>query len=265
MTTPAFDILEHVQRDALHALQSSPALAPAAILAEDDGDMDARILRALGPLNPGSGGGPGLALVVALPSIPEADDNLPGPHVAVRLEIHIIEFPVVCRGPGGAGMRGTQAALHALRALHLRGMGHYLLTPGSPAVAPLHGTRRGFISHIVRMQAKWPGASPDPRPPQVGAAWTDGALELSCPDPEAIIYFSTDGSFPGPGNSSSVEYSLPLDGLDDGALVRAAAWTPAGGSGDVSNIRVRGGWEARRPWELITNSWQNIPRQWPQL
>ena len=58
-----------------------------------------------------------------------------------------------------------------------------------------------------------------------------GALQLSCADGDAEIYYTTDGTYPSP--TTSQLYSAPITGLEPGDLVRSAAYVDGKDPSDV--------------------------------
>lgn len=232
-------LLETLQADILAVLKNCPELADANLIPEDEGDMEKAILQKLGTLTGGGTAKPGLVLVVMLPEITDAEPNLPGPPVRLAVEIQVIEQPKINRGAGGTGIRSSVAALRALAALHLRGLGHCALYAGDGAVKPLP-VKPGFLSHTVKLAIAYQGITAPAKCGQVTAAWLTGPerLDLSCATAASTIRYTTDGSYPAPGNSQAALYSSPILNLQPGTLIRAAAYAANILPGDVTNIGI---------------------------
>jgi hypothetical protein len=202
-------MLETLQADVVAVLKNCPDLADANVMAEDDGDLEKKVLRKLGTLTTGETGKPGLVCVVALPEVTEAESNLPGPPVSVTIDIRIIEQPTINRGTAGTGIRSSVGALRVLGALHLRSMGHCALYAGADAVKPVQ-VEGGYMRHDVKLSMRYGGIQPPEKPAGVGAVYDDqaGTLTLSCGTAGAAIWYTTDGSYPTPDNGTL--YTVPI-------------------------------------------------------
>ena len=151
-------LLESIQADILAVLKSVPGLATAAVLADDKGDIEAEVARALGTVTE-TGGKCGLAVVVLLPEINTAEANLPGPVMQVAVEVRTIEHVLINRNADtGTQIRSSQAALRVLAALHLRDLGGRLLYAQRDPVSPVD-VKAGHVSHAVTLHCRENGTS----------------------------------------------------------------------------------------------------------
>jgi hypothetical protein len=222
------NILDQLQADTAAILAGAPALADVAVIVADAGDIEQKILRALGPLNQGSTGKSGLCLVVLPPEITDAQPNLPGPAFNLTQQIQVIEAPLINRvtedeGGTGTGIRSAVAALRVLSALHQVSTGDLMLYADGSAITPLEG-KPGFVSHAVSLRATTGGLAAPRRVARPTAAVSGGNLLLACATTGAAIYYTTDGTFPSPANPDAILYTGPITGLEDGDTVRAAAF-----------------------------------------
>lgn len=147
------DMLEVLQADVAAILAATPALADAVVLADNEGDIEAKVTRALGTL---TGTKKGLCVVVLLPEITESETNLPGPPVLVEVEIQTIEAVTINRATGGTGLRSSQAALITLNALHHQVLGSRALYADKDPITPVK-VKPGFVSHAVKLLTRASG------------------------------------------------------------------------------------------------------------
>jgi hypothetical protein len=216
-------ILETIQQDVLGTLQATPSLRDAKIIADDAGDIEARVIRSLAPMSGGESLLSGLAIVVLQPEITDAEQNLPGPPGNISIEIQVIENVPVNRSPNGTGLRSSSAALEVLASLQLIQLGTVLLYADRDPVQPLP-VKTGHVSHAVRLLARSPGLT-SVRCAQVVPSIAEDAITLTTATPEAVIRYTTDGSYPAAPHSPI--YTDPFDAPPAGTVIRAAA-TAAG-------------------------------------
>lgn len=226
------DFLDVLQADVAAVLRAVPALAHASIIKDDEGDLDAKVTRALEIWKDNPAGRRGLVLIVLRPEVTDSESNLPGPVMEVAAKVQVIEQVMWNRDPNrGANLSSSQAAITVLSALHLRSFGNRSLYARRNPITSLPVTP-GHLSRLVTLQGVSDGIIED-RPPSVTATWDDGedTLTLTAGGSDEIFY-STDGTFP------SSRYTAPLENLATGTRVRAAAWTEAQGFGDVLNLTL---------------------------
>jgi hypothetical protein len=233
-------ILDQLQADAAALLSATPELADAAVITADEGDIEQRILRALGPLNTSGTAKSGLALVVLPPEITDAQPNLPGPAFAIALTVQVIEAPLVNRDTdgNGTGIRSAVAALRTLSALHLWHSGSLLLYADSAAIRPLE-TKPGFVSHSVTLLAKSAGLATAARAARPTASVDGlGNIVLASTTGGAVIYYTDDGTYPHAGNADAILYEDPIADLEDGDQVRTAAYATSFNPSECLNFTV---------------------------
>ena len=230
------NLLEQLQADVAALLETTPALHYAYVLADNEGDIETRVLQALTKTGmAGANGKAGLALVILLPEAAKADDNLPGPPLTLKVEIQCIENVTINRSAVGSGMRSSQAALTVLSTLQLRAFGNLLLFAEDPPIKPIR-VKQGFVSHAVALKARVDGYV-TARPPIPVATMTDtDDLEFAAPATGQQIRYTTDGSFPG---ATAATYSAPIPGLTVGRLVRALTWDASLGNSELIEILIK--------------------------
>lgn len=226
-------ILDRIQADVMAVLKASPGLVDVNLLAEDEGDIEATVLNALRTL-----GGPnnkmGLAAVVFPPEVASAERNLPGPVMALVMEIQVLEQVLMNRQPvKGTGISAAQTALRIANALHQRSLGDCVLYADRNPITKVP-VKKGFVGYVVTMNIAQIGLDPSAKVAGVSAVLVDGDLVLSCATSGAAIRYTTDGSFPGPAASL---YTVPLE-LASGTAVRTAAYATGLLPGDVLSLRI---------------------------
>lgn len=226
------DLLEVLQADIAAILRATPRLADVNIIADNAGDLEGQILSALKTLS-ATNFKNGLACLVMLPEISDAEENLPGPEMRVACEIQVVEQVLMNRAASGTGIRSSQAALAVLKALHLQHLGGCLLYGAKDPVKPLP-VKKGYVSHVVRVMARSVGNMGPDKPAAVDAVW-DAGVVLSCATGGAQIHYTTDGSYPAPGTNL---YTQPITALPAGTVVRAAAYAENLNPGDATELTI---------------------------
>jgi hypothetical protein len=173
----AYELLETLQEDTIAVLKSTPTLAHANIIAEQNGDLESEVERLLGFTKSGTGGKRGLVLVVMQPEVTSAEANLPGPPMIIKQEIQVIEHPRINRTAAGTNLRSSHAALLALNALHLHGMGGHATYAEDKPIEPLP-MKDGLVSHVVSVFARANGLQGPGKAGAVEVAMDDGVSQI---------------------------------------------------------------------------------------
>lgn len=225
-------LLETIQADVFALLQNTPALALANVLKNDAETTDSKIENAIKTLVT-TGGKRGLAVVVMRAEVTEAEKNLPGPPLTIKIEIQVVEHVLFNQGADGTEVRSSQAALNVLSALHLRHFGNCLLYSEKNPIKPVQ-VKTGYVSDAVTLFAKFDGLVTDkPSMPTVSIA--ADMITLACATAESTIYYTTDGSFPTPAGTL---YSAPFTAPSVGTVIRAAAYVDDMPPSDIMEFTI---------------------------
>lgn len=187
------NLLNTLQADVAAILAATPALAYAVIHLNNEGDIEARVMQSLAPIQGAASGKRGLCLVVLPPEVTKAEANLPGPPLLVKVEIQAIEYFLANRdATSGTGIYSDAACLLALSALHHQVLGTHALYAEDNPVAPTR-VKPGYGSHILTVFARANGVQGPGKPAAVTFSQAAGGL------PESITVsgdLTTDGTTP---------------------------------------------------------------------
>lgn len=208
--------LEELQQNIEHFLLSDPALQYVSITsirprsAGSAAQIQTKISEALkGMLK--RNGKAGLAAIVTMPEVGEAESQLPGVSGMLQVKIQVIENVMINMGTSGTEMSCEDAALliagllqhrsfDGIRALMARGQ---LLVPVPDELV------KGNVTYDVLLSVPFGQAAPTlVATPTISEA--AGTVTMSCATSGAAIYYTLDGSFPGSGNPTAVLYSAPV-------------------------------------------------------
>lgn len=228
-------ILRTLQEDVTGLLKAVPGLALAQVLAADEGLTEADVQQKLSTLTGATK--IGLAVIVMQPEIPRAEKNLPGPVVRVEQSMQIIEQVLLNRSASGTEIPANVAALRVLAALHQQVMGHTILYADQKPVEPLPG-KKGYVTYLVTVYAEQLSAATVERvEPLAFGLDGDGDLLITTSTSGAAIYYTTDGSFPGPSNAEATLYSGAV-AIEDNFTIRAAAYLSPLNPSCISEVTV---------------------------
>ena len=173
------DLLEVLQSDVFAVLKNTPGLSTLNILADNAGDIEARVIKSMGALT-SIGGKNGLSIVVLRPEVTQAESNMPGPPLTLKVEVQCIEHVLFNRAAAtGTLVRSSQAALMVLRALGLCGLGSRLLYADKDPIQPVP-VKPGYVSDAVTVYCKVAGLEPAAKPLAVQAEMA-GILRFMAP------------------------------------------------------------------------------------
>jgi hypothetical protein len=151
----------------------------------------------------GKNGKVGAGAFVMMPMITGEDPNIATPQGDVLFPVHIIEQPEINMASGGTGVTAEQWALLVRAFFHQwSDRGQIILMQDTQAIQPLPGLEEQYKG-CVGYQVLFRGRLADQSYPQCATpTLTENpalTINLSTSDGSAI-YFTIDGSFPGPGN-----------------------------------------------------------------
>ena len=241
-----FMSLQSFQLDIAARLQASAFFADIPVLifrprtALTAAEIQDQINAALGVLT-AQNGKAGLCATVLMPALTAPNQELPGPYLHLKCTVRMQENVLVNMGTNGTRIACEDAAIAVAQTLHL-------WTPGG-------------VAGIVRVakETMTPGAAFEgnvtydvlieseldlpflPKTPQPFIANSGNLVSIGCPDPDAAIYYTTDGTAPWAGNetypSTGIFYSGPFT-APAGAVIRAAAFNPEKLGSDIDWIQL---------------------------
>ena len=234
-------VIEQIQPDAFNKLASEAYFSTISLFMIREERFQSKINEALSEdtFDPGqSGKKPGVTIEVLMPMIRSRPDliNGPGPVVMVEQRFIVKENPQINLATGGVGLTAEEVCVQILQTFHLfQALGNsQAFYPAPECIVPNHDFEHLVAYDVVLMavldleqiqQTGTPSLAEN-SPLQV-------TLTNAASDPDAAIYYTIDGSFPGPGNSTAIEYTEPFTVAAD-TLVRWAAYGIA--SGELGSI-----------------------------
>jgi hypothetical protein len=151
----------------------------------------------------GKNGKVGVGALIMPPFVQGKDPNISTPQGEVLLPIHIIEQDEINNASGGTGIKAEQWALMIRANFHQwSDRGQIILLQDDQAVQPLPGLEEQYKG-CVGYQVLFRGALADQSYPQCAqpVLVENPALTITLSTTDgSSIYFTIDGSFPGPGN-----------------------------------------------------------------
>lgn len=221
--------IEQIQPDIFGKLASEPYFATISLFQIRKDRFQSEIDEALSSatFDPGQSGKlPGATVEVLMPLIKTNLVNAPGPVVTLEQRLTVKENPQINLAAGGVNLTAEEIAVEILQTLHQFYLGGICqaLYPAAHAIVP-NKAFPDLVAYDVALEATFnltpPSRTGCPPPPA-----EDGlTLTFTVPgsDPTATIYYTTDGSFPGPGNAAAAAYGAPF-GVSSGTTVRWAAY-----------------------------------------
>lgn len=183
----------------------------------------------------------GLCATVLMPAISTQRPELPGPYLHVQCTVRVQENVIVNMGANGTRIACEDAAVAVAQTLHLWTPGGTagIVRAGAETIRP-EKPAEGRVTYDVLVESELDLAclakSPLPFPTA-----TAGFVTIACADPEAVIYYTIDGSLPWAGTAGNVStaevYSAPFAAAT-GTLVRCAAYSAGELGSDVNWLQL---------------------------
>ena len=246
----SLEIIERIQPDLFAKIASESFFAPICLFAIREHRFISEINEALSSatFDPSQGDGklPGNTIEILMPMLVDASENAPGPEVTVEERLIVKDNPTISLGAGGTGLTAEYIATRLLRTLHKFAIAYdktsgLTFFPAPNCMAPNRDfVDQGIVAYDVVLHARF-NFGEMPNTPNPIMAENDLTVTLSLPvgAPASDIYYTTDGSFPGPGAtaaasltgtaaaSTAILYTEPFTVLS-GTVVRAAAYATSG-------------------------------------
>jgi hypothetical protein len=252
MTTPIPSI-DAIQPDCYYKLQSEPVFSPIVIFKEwplrVSAEIDDRLSNVTGDWRQGPLKKPGVSLSIPVPTFANVNAEAPGPLAEVRLTVVVKENPKINmeavdgnQNKIGTGIPGLKWAQFVWQALHRFTFQGTCQTLYAFAITPNKEFEYlDLWASNVTFGATFPLQQPlfifTPDVETVGTTVTltptptpQGSTN---PQPQTIqIFYTTDGSFPGPANDNALVYSGPVT-VNHGTVVRWAGYSPGYNGSDA--------------------------------
>lgn len=180
----------------------------------------------------------GLVAVVLLPDVrPKSAESL-GPALRFTPVIRIVEDRLVNEGPNGTGITASRLALHVMQLLHRRSIsGLWTMTVDPERMMEEVTVDTARPMHEVRFLLER-GVPKLPKVDKPTGESADGTLALACTTEDAQMWWSNDGSWPGPNNPRSWLYERPMG--NTGETVRVVAYHEDMAPSDDATFTVAG-------------------------
>jgi hypothetical protein len=227
--------IELDQDDLTERLESDEVFAQTVkVFSQRKGITENDVMTALGAVN-SINGKAGLVVIVLMPQlIPDAPDA-PGPRYYVRYPIQVIDWPTYRRVQGGNQISAETIAQRVRQVVHGTqfGRGQSLYFDGLETAPMAEQTQVSYIIFFRRL-----GNDPQlARPANVVFSPKSGTapltVTLTCATVGVDIWYTTDGSYPGPENENSTLYMGPV-AIASGLTMRASAVITGSQQGDVT-------------------------------
>jgi hypothetical protein len=221
--------IESVQPDVYSKLLSEPWFQNIAIFKIREKRLDTEVNRALAGLAGRNGKG-GASIEVLMPALKRALPDTAGPVCTLEQKFIVKEQPTVNQGTHGTGLSVEQIAVNIAQTFQLFFLGgamqgfytaptfyKYVATTEDVPFVPLAVTLHATFALTPLTRTLVPGAS---------AAAETVTLTDQQPGGGSVLYYTTDGSFPGAGNPNAIRYTTPFT-VASGTVVRTAAYNGA--------------------------------------
>lgn len=179
-----------------------------------------------------TGGKQGVGVVVAMPDLNIEDAEAPGPELVCTQTLTVLEEPNVNQNPGtGTLIFAEDIGIYLIRLLHQFGLSQDITLYGRGRVMTPNRQHEGIRGVDVEFEYRF---TPDEltKCATVPISFAEGQCTLTCATAGASIYYTVDGSFPGPGAQTAVVYQGPFAAAS-GTQIRAAAYAPGLAGSDV--------------------------------
>lgn len=175
----------------------------------------------------------GAGILVEMPTIEVPRPNLPGPEHELKITFAVVEEPNMNLTPTvGTGLSAEEICERLLDTFHgyqIEGIGS--LYADARAIEPANDFPN-VVAYRVAFKLRSPrNQTQRVQLPSVSSA-NNGQVTLANVTDGATIYYTTDGSFPGPSNPTALQYS----GTFDASSVQTVRWAAYLDGCDNSNV-----------------------------
>jgi len=218
-------ILEQVQQEIYQRLLGEDYLSAVPIFLARKKHMDSEVEQALNVVGATAPRKPGACVLVLMPSVDVPHPGVPGPPISALFTCRVLEQPEINLTSDGTNLSAEDISLFLVRSLagwQLHGISNGLVPGdgGRNVIIPVTEVVQG-IGYDVHMSVEMCQVVTErvaaPRI-EVGGQF----VIITSRTTDATIYYTTDGSFPGPGNVAAQTYTGPIS-FTPGTTYRAGA------------------------------------------
>jgi len=206
-------------------LASASYLQDILIFQDNKGVTESDVEQALTLFKPSTGKKTGACIIVMKPRGMKSESDSPMVDLTLRLNVQVMTRPLIndATTGGGSGKQAETLKAWVMTELHDYFSGALCLSLHAADVpwSPVDDVAEGVVSYMVHLESKtaFGGrgkvATPD-------YSRTGHTATLTCATAGAVIYYTTDGSYPGSANTTSIQYTAPIT-VNNGDTLRAVA------------------------------------------
>jgi hypothetical protein len=233
------DLLLQLQQDLADKLNSEAAFEYVTVATLRRHVIRSEVERRVAHLT-AKNGRKGCGVTVRMPSILGIQPNVTPAQGEVLAALDVVENPEINGNAGGTGVTSEEAARAARTALHQFAIeGKVLLYQDHKAIEPLAGLEKEFpgcLGYRVLLRGRMSEAA-SAKCELPGISAPGQTVSLSTAEGGVAIYYTTDGSFPGPGNAAALVYGGPF-AVSAGTVVRWAGYGAGRMGSDAGEARI---------------------------
>ena len=159
----------------------------------------------------GFDGKAGMAVVVLIPDVEPESQVAPGPMVNLICAVRVHENRILNEGAGGFGVTASQAAVRIAQVLHLWApSGTASLIPARRLITDLSTPNEDSFEVTFQMPQTFTPLVRASQPAIAVVAEGDGARVTLAHAGAGSMFYTLDGSMPGPLNPTAAEYAAPF-------------------------------------------------------
>jgi hypothetical protein len=220
------NIFDYITQDMVDRINSDEYFTDIAAFHWHKGDISAEVQRAIGTVAAKSGKS-GICAVVMPPMMDDDYGNVTVPALAPKYTVRILENPVINDGASGTQKSALAVAARIAAIFKLyQGQGkHSCFRPGKPFVVPVKDEVAPVAYDVVFSTQEQMLTMAKVVPPTIlpaGGAVIPTSVTMGCATFGASIYYTTDGTYPGSGNTAATLYTGAIS-WTTAAVVRIGA------------------------------------------